>query len=351
MIDICECIQKLASDDESDRIYAAEDIGYANQAAGVKPLLVRLAAEPSRAVKEAIFGALFQIEDDVVIEESLALLDSEDPFLRNQAVEVLRARGAKAIPYLDQAFRTGNSDLRKFVIDVIAKVGDTSVSEIYERALLDPDSNIVITAVESIGDSRRVEFRKQIEILTSRHAHPMLLCACIEALAQIGDSDSLNALRAHFGGSAGIPGYLHTSYLKLVGASGCREDVGEVAAMISGDGLEEPALDALTLLRGRYRGLQLPVSLAEPLRHIVCRREPLPLAYQSVRLMGGLLYVDEVFEFVGRCLDNPDKAVRLAAVETLHEAATAEAEAILRDRLTREADEEVLQALSRREVL
>jgi hypothetical protein len=67
--------------------------------------------------------------------------------------------------------------------------------------------------------------------------------------------------------------------------------------------------------------------------------------------MGGLLYVDEVFEFVGRCLDNPDKAVRLAAVETLHEAATAEAEAILRDRLTREADEEVLQALSRREVL
>src|SRR3954452_25279948 len=107
MIELCECIDKLTSADEADRMYAAEDIGYANQAAGVDPLLARLVEEPSRAVREAIFGALRLIEHHSVIEGALQLLDSDDSFLRNQAVEILRGRGDRAIPFLDQAFQAG----------------------------------------------------------------------------------------------------------------------------------------------------------------------------------------------------------------------------------------------------
>lgn len=42
MTDLRQCIESLTGGDEADRIYAAEDIGYANQAAGVEPLLARL---------------------------------------------------------------------------------------------------------------------------------------------------------------------------------------------------------------------------------------------------------------------------------------------------------------------
>ena len=159
MIELRECVDKLTSADEADRMYAAEDIGYANQAAGVEPLLARLLEEPSRAVREAIFGALRQIEHDKVIEGALKLLDSDDSFLRNQAVEILRARGARAIPYLDRAFREENSDRRKFVIDVLGRLGDSGTSEIYARALKDTDLNVVITAVESLGNTRQTKFR------------------------------------------------------------------------------------------------------------------------------------------------------------------------------------------------
>jgi HEAT repeat protein len=347
MIELRECIEKLAGDDEADRIYAAEDIGFSNQPEGVQPLLARLPQEPSRAVREAIFAALLQIEDDAVIEGSVGLLDSEDSFLRNQAVEVLRARGAKAIPYLDRAFREGNNDRRKFVIDILAKLGDADTSGIYEQALIDTDLNVVITAVENLGARRKAAFREQIEALIAPEAHPMLLSASIEALAQVGEAGSVNAVRDRLGGAARIPGYLRPSYLKLLGAKGCPDDIGEVACLIGIDGLEKHALNALTSLRSRYRGLELPPNMAEPLEKIAFSGGSILLAYEAIRSMAGLLHLQPVFDFVYRSLEHPEKAVRIAAIQAMREAGLSGAENILRERLSRETDEEVLQALTR----
>ena len=54
---------------------------------------------------------------EAVTHESVSLgaiewLDSEDVFLRNQAVVILRSRNANVIPHLEQAFRTGDGDRR-----------------------------------------------------------------------------------------------------------------------------------------------------------------------------------------------------------------------------------------------
>ena len=87
-------IEKLDCPDETERIYAAEDIGYLNAPDGVQPLLERLGKEPSRAVRGAIFQALTRIDADAAIEGSVRLLGSDDPEIRNQAVEVLRHKGA-----------------------------------------------------------------------------------------------------------------------------------------------------------------------------------------------------------------------------------------------------------------
>ena len=344
MIELRECVDKLTSADEADRMYAAEDIGYANQAAGVEPLLARLLEEPSRAVREAIFGALRQIEHDKVIEGALKLLDSDDSFLRNQAVEILRARGARAIPYLDRAFREEHSDRRKFVIDVLGRLGDSGTSEIYARALKDTDLNVVITAVESLGNTRQTKFRATVEELISAGSHPMLICASLEALAQIGDASSIDAVRARVGPAGELPGYLRPAYLKLLGAKGRQEDVAEVAEMIGRDGLEASVLNAFTALRNRYGNLKLPDGLSRPLRDVVSRKNSPLLAYQAVRLLGGLLHEPAVFDFVERCLEDPEKSIRIGAGQSLREAGSEEADAALRRRLGSETDEDVLQA-------
>jgi HEAT repeat protein len=346
MIELGDCIEKLASEEEADRIYAAEDIGYANQADGVPPLLARLPGEPSRAVREAIFAALQQIEGAAVIEGSVALLDSEDSFLRNQAVEVLRARGAAAIPYLERAFDGGNGDRRKFVVDILAKLGDAGTAGLYERALSDADPNIVITAVESLGARRKEAFRAQIEDLVRPETNPMLLCASIAALAQIGDANTVHAVRSRLGKVSAAAGYLQASYLNLLGAKGSPGDVDDMAGLMSASGLAEHVLNALTSLRTRFRDLNLPASLSAPLQEIAAAGANPLLAYQAVRLMVCLVHREEVLNFLEGCLENPEKAVRIAAVQALRESGSSGIEAVLRERLAGETDEEVLQALN-----
>jgi HEAT repeat protein len=343
MTELRECMERLASSDEAERIYAAEDIGYANQPAGVRALLARLPQEPSRAVTEAIFAALLQIEDDAVIEGALNLLDSDDSFLRNQAVALLQALGSKALPCLDRAFSEGDRDRRKFVVDVIARLADPALFDLYTRALKDTDINVVITAIESLGNSRQTRFREHVEGLITPNAHPMLLSACIEALAQIGDRGSVNVVCSRFGAVQSVPAYLQPSYLKLAGTKGGPEHLGDIASFAGVHSLDVAVLNALTSLRNRHPEVVVPLSLAQPLRDMISRTQP-SHAYQAVRLLSGLAGDADVLEFLARCLDDPEKVIRIGAIQAMREAGGESTESLLCQRLARENDEEVLQA-------
>src|ERR1035438_8942768 len=198
MSSLREYVEKLHCSDEAERAYAAEDIGYLNTAEGVPPLVERLGTEPSRAVRDAIFQALIRIDADAAIEGSLGLLESEDPQIRNQAVDMLRHKGARSIPFLNVVMRDGDKDLRKLVLDVLSGLEAGETVGIYQAALSDPDPNVVITAVENLGRIRAGEFRGRIEDLLLADSHPMLIAACLEALVGIGDPASLGAIRRRF---------------------------------------------------------------------------------------------------------------------------------------------------------
>lgn len=346
MTSLQEYIAQLSCGDEADRICAAEDIGYANQAEGVGPLLAALEAEASRAVREAIFGALLQIENDEVLEAMVCMLDSEDSFLRNQAVDLLRARLVQALPYLERAYHGGSQDRRKFVVDVIAKLGSPEAASLYQAALKDSDLNVVITAVESIGNTRQAQFRKHIEALISPAAHPMLLAACLEALTQIGDSVSVEEARRLLGPCRQLPPYLQPSYVKLLGAVGAPASLEEIAEIAAADGLLPAVVNALASLRNRHPGLLLPGSLAGPLRRAVSRGE-LAVAYQAVRLLGALIGEEAVLEFLAECLGSAEKVIRIGAIQAMSESGEPRAQDLLRERLACETDEELLQAASR----
>ena len=143
-----EYAEKLQHADEAERTYAAEDIGYGNAPEGVPVLLDRLGREPSRAVRDAIFQALIRIDADAAIEGSIGLLASDDPQVRNQAVDVLRRKDARATPFLAAAMRDGDKDIRKLVLDVLSGIQADGVGEIYAAALSDADVNVAITAAD-----------------------------------------------------------------------------------------------------------------------------------------------------------------------------------------------------------
>jgi HEAT repeat protein len=341
-------VEKLNCADEAERIYAAEDIGQLNTPEGALALLDRLDKESSRAVRDAIFRALNGTDGNLAVEGPIRLLGSDDPQIRNQAVDVLRRKSAHSIPFLNTVMRNGDKDMRKLVLDVLGGIQASDTGEIYAAALADPDVNVVITAVENLGRIRAVEFRDRIEDLLQSDSHPMLTAACVEALASIGNASSLAALRRCFPELAKIPDFLLTPCLKAIAVLGSARDFNEVAALLPARGphLRSAILGALLAIYPCGPSPAPDQALLGALQAVVDDGDPPLCRYQAVRVMGVWVDRNDVCAFLVACLASTERLVRLGAAESLRAANRPELASVLTARLPRESDEEVLQALS-----
>jgi HEAT repeat protein len=342
-----EYVERFDCGDETERVYAAEDIGYLNTAEGVPVLLERLPQETSQAVRDAIFQALIRIDGSAAVEGSVGLLSSDDPQIRNQAVDVLRRKGAQSVPFLTTVVREGDKDLRKLVLDVLSGLQSSEASEIYHAALSDQDPNVVITAVENLGRVRAGEFRGRIEDLLLGDAHPMLVAACLEALVGLGHPSSLGAIRRRFPDLAALPDFLLASWLKAAAALGSDREFAEVAKLlrVRGPHLRPAILGALLAMSARCAPPGPGGDLLPVLRALVEDGDPPLCRYQAVRALGFWAAGDDIYEFLVSCLSSPERLVRLGAAESLRMGTRPDLEPVLKARALEESDEEVLQAL------
>jgi HEAT repeat protein len=348
MSSLKEYVEQLDYPGEAERIYAAEDIGYLNVPEGVAALLDRLDKEASRAVRDAIFQALIRIDADAAIEGSIRLLGSDDPQIRNQAVDALHRKGARSIPFLSTVMRDGDRDIRKLVLDVLSGIQAGGAGQIYADALSDKDPNVVITAVENLGRIRAAEFRNQIEDLLQAGSHPMLIAASVEALVGIGHESSLVAIRRLFPDLAALPDFFLASCLKAIAALGSAGDLAEVASLLAvrDPHLRPAILGALIAIYSRCPSPDLGDNLLPALREVVEDGDPPLCRYQAVRVLGFWAAHDDVYAFLVSCLASTERLVRLGAVETLRMTERPGLEPVLAARALEESDEEVLQALN-----
>ena len=345
-----EYVQKLNSGEEADRIYAAEDIGYLNTNEAVAPIVDRLSTETSRAVRDAIFQSLMRIDATASIEGAISLLASEHPQVRNQAVDVLRHKGEAAVPFLKMAMREGNKHVRKMVLDVLIGFRAIGVEEIYTAALADSDINVAITAVENLGKIRAQDFRTQIEeLLQGTASNPMLAGACLEALAGIGDERSLAAIHARFPALSKIPDFLLPPILKTIGALGAGEEFDELGGLIAGrkPRQRQAILEALIAIHSRHPQEHHGEVLLPVIRDSVAETGGTTIdCYQAVRSLRFLTSREDVYSFLVACLSNPERLVRLGAIEALRAAIRPELQSLFAAHAQQERDEEVLQALN-----
>jgi HEAT repeat protein len=348
MSSLLEYAQKLDSGDEAERIYAAEDIGYLNGPDGVLALLERLGKEDSRTVRDAIFQALIRIDADAAIEGAVQLLRSDDVQIRNQAVEILRHKGSRSVPFLNKVMQDGDKDIRKLVLDVLTGMQATDAQQVYAAALYDHDPNVVISAVDNLGRIRAEEFRGRIEDLLQADAHPMLIAACIEALIGIGNASSLAAVRRVFPAFSALPDFLLGSCLRAIAALGSEKEFDEVANLLPARARLRPAiLSALLAICPNRQTEDAGEDLRAVLRDVARTSSDPPIGrYQAVRVLGSWSARDDVHAFLIDCLSNPERMVRLGAVKALRTADRADLKSLLAARALEETDEEVLQALS-----
>jgi len=145
-------LRDLESEDEEVRRLAVE------RAFGLRPdevvtRLVERLGDASWRVRKAAVERLGAWPDGDAIADALiqALADGENPGRRNAAVDALVHCGAAAVPRLLEAITSEDVDVRKFVVDVLAGIGDLRAVPVLVAHLGDEDQNVRAAAADALG--------------------------------------------------------------------------------------------------------------------------------------------------------------------------------------------------------
>ncbi len=197
-----------------------------------REVLYEAMGDESWRVRKESLDILFTEElDDEVIEELVGLLRASDNAgLRNSACEALEKLGKKAIPILCRYIEDEDSDVRKFVIDILGNIGSPEPVPLLIKALADRDPNVSSAAAENlgkIGDERAVSDLVRVLDRTN-----IPLCyTVLESLGRIGYPVPLGPIM-----SLANEALLKKPVIDCLGAVG---DADSIAILI--DGLREKA--------------------------------------------------------------------------------------------------------------
>jgi HEAT repeat protein len=278
---IQDLILKLSDSDEAERIYAADDLGITNDAAAVEPLVARLGIESSRAVREMIVLALRNIQVDAVLDQAVRLLASEDPFVRNEMASLLQSRGAPAIPWLDQALKHPDPDVRKLALEAGAQIPGTHLKRFFEKGLSDPEPNVVMSAIENLSPSDIAELQGRLERVATTGSSPMLTLACIEALGKLEEWEGLDAFLIAFRDQP----ELQYSLIGAVGSSGGSQHLPYLESQAKNPRLRQDVINALLRLDDRHKLHELGEEWMAAMATWPPEELPLSLKKDAIRLL------------------------------------------------------------------
>lgn len=340
-------IANLALEDEADRINAAEDLGYANAAEAIRPLVERLSADPSRKVRETIFLALARIDSPEVPIQVAALLDSDDAFLRNQALGLLQQKGAAAVPVLLARMDDADPDVRKFVLDTAARISSPAVEPIYEAAMQDQDINVRIAALEYLGEQRKSRFKPAVEEIFLKATEPMLVCAAFATLLQIGDAVSWQHIRRRYPTAAVVPNWELGWWIRALGDFGPMGEIEVFHELLRDhDGRIAPdAIDALERFQARHGRVEITQEFWTVLREVIQATLAPEDKLQLLRVLGGFGAPAGIADYLVALLDQGDQLMKLGAIEGIKRLGRPDLVVNLRNRCSAELDAEVAEAL------
>jgi hypothetical protein len=161
--DLPGLVAQMGDVEAAVRRWAVRDLGA--YPAAVTALGARLAVETDSSVRSALFSTLSRLGGDDAVTAMLPLLRSEDPELRNGAIEVLSGLPEAVAPHI-------------------------------EALLCDRDSDVRIFTVNLLGDLRHLCVVAWLERVLMQDAAVNVVGAALEVLAEVGTAGSLTALRA-----------------------------------------------------------------------------------------------------------------------------------------------------------
>lgn len=149
--DVAGLVTLLGDGDPTVRRWAARDLAAHPEAATA--VCARLAQEPDPSVRAVLFSSAAQLGGNVVVDAMLPLLRSEDPGLRNGAIEVLAGLPDAVAPHIDRLLHDADSDVRIFTVNLLGDLKHPQVPQWLAQVLLhEPAVNVVGAALEVLAE-------------------------------------------------------------------------------------------------------------------------------------------------------------------------------------------------------
>ncbi len=152
-------------------------------------LVKRIQVETNIQIKEQMLLTIKELYCEEKLELILSLLNSEDVFSRNGAIDIINSHSIENYDLLRQTIKKQNKDVRKFLIDSLdGNLRDEVTEILLERLKNDEDLNVKIRIVEILGENSFETSVNDIEEILMTEKNTMLICAGLEALWKIGES-------------------------------------------------------------------------------------------------------------------------------------------------------------------
>jgi HEAT repeat protein len=153
--DLAGLVAQLADADASVRRWAARDL--ANHPGASAAVCAHLATEQEPSVRAVLFSTATHLGGaagansggPVVVQAMVALLRSEEPSLRNGAIEVLASLPDAVAPQIDRLLQDTDSDVRIFTVNLLGDLRHPQVPRWLAQVLRsDVEVNVVGAALE-----------------------------------------------------------------------------------------------------------------------------------------------------------------------------------------------------------
>lgn len=280
-------ILKLLDSDELEHVReGAYEAGNAKLESAIPLLVKKLVEIRSTGVQEAVDNALRKIGGKHVVEAVVPLLRSEDPPVRNTAMDILRKVGKSDVLSLAILMEDEDVDIRIFASDILGATGSAvAVSLLAEALLKDPEVNVRYQAAVSLGELAYPEAADALN-----HAlddEEWVKFAVIEALTKIKSESSVGAMIKALRSSSDLV------------AANIVEAIGEMGY-----------IKAAPMLIDR-----LPQSDG-PLAHRIVRAIVQLVGAKSLNLLGKEQHMSLV-EYMLKALDDEDEQIQDAAIAGL----------------------------------
>jgi HEAT repeat protein len=176
-------VAELASADASLRRRAARALSAMPEAAPV--VCAHLVGERSLSVRSVIFSGLIANRSPAVVAGLLPLLGSEDANLRNGAIEALQQMPNEFASSVDAMLADPDSDVRIFVVDVLAALPHPMVPEWLHRVVaLDPHVNVCAAALDALAEVGEPDTIPALQALAERFSDVAFIKFAVDAASR-----------------------------------------------------------------------------------------------------------------------------------------------------------------------